>query len=596
LANTKEEASLFLMQSTLGANYALINKVATDGIDSWLDTQLMHTVTSDDTFHNRTNEIWKDFKQQAIDTAPGETGTGNIIGTGNATLPYNFYWRMGWWHRTLSKDNTNASGNTAITTVKEKNDENLVRHRVAQALSEILVISDKSVLELDGVGMASFYDILYKGAFGTYADMLKKVSLHPMMGVFLTHLNNKKESGDQHPDENYAREIMQLFTIGLNELNNDGTEKKDADGKSIPTYNNDDIKQLAKVFTGLKGAKYNYEWPDAITGFNVIQNKAIDLKTVTNKTHITIPYIDMVNPMIEESAYHDTTTKTLLNGKVNIAMNGNLTADINKAVDDLVKHQNTAPFIAKKLIQQLVTSNPSASYVSAVASKFGTTGDLKAVIKEILTHTEAKASTAKKLKSPLLRVTQILRAFNVKNTSGKFWFRGDMVDMKLQHHVLSSPTVFNFYLPNYAPHGDIETANQVAPEFQLHNSATSIGYANMMYDLLFTSDNKLDITVPTKIHSTEFFRTSDTTLADDKLAFDFTAEKALITDTTTGAGIDDLIKRISLVLTGTETCSIKDEIKDTLTAKIGYTNLDWVVQTVVFLIVSSPSFTVQMKR
>ena len=295
-------------------------------------------------------------------------------------------------------------------------------------------------------------------------------------------------------------------------LNNDGSEKTDADGNFIPTYNNDDIKQLAKVFTGLKGASYNYEWDAQVPFTNGDQ---ITLATATNKTHITIPYIDMVNPMIEEPAYHDTTTKTLLNGQVNIAATGNLTTDINKAVDDLVAHLNTAPFIAKKLIQQLVTSNPSATYVNDVANAFKSSvgGDLKATVSTILLHAEATSvHTTKKLKSPLFRITQLLRAFNVKNTSGKFWFRGDMVDMKLQHHVLSSPTVFNFYLPNYSPHGDIENANQVAPEFQLHNSATSIGYANMMYDLLFTADNKLLVTVPTKIHSSEFFRTSDTTL------------------------------------------------------------------------------------
>jgi uncharacterized protein (DUF1800 family) len=635
LANTLEEASHFLMQSTLGANYNLISSVASyasvagkpAGIQSWLHDQLNNTVTTTDgsvdtptnrtdttidTFQNRVTKIWEDFKIQAIKES-ADDGNGSVIGAGNATLPYNFYWRMGWWQRTLCKDNpnanpaatytqadrtaTNISFNTA--TSNELNNENLVRHRVAQALSEILVISDKSVLELDAVGMASFYDILYEGAFGTYADMLKKVSLHPMMGVFLTHLNNKKENGNQHPDENYAREIMQLFTIGLNELNNNGSEKTDADGNFIPTYGNNDIKQLARVFTGLKGSRYNYEWPAAIAGFNAIQNTAINLTTATNKTHITIPFIDMVNPMIEEVSLHDGGAVTLFSGKstqITIGA-GNLDTQVTQAVDKLVAHPNTAPFIAKKLIQQLVTSNPSTTYINDVANAFKTNpkGDLKATISAILLHSEATSSSAQKLKSPLLRVTQLLRAFNVKNSSKKFWFRGDMVDMKLQQHVLSSPTVFNFYLPNYAPHGEIEDANQVAPEFQLHNSATSIGYSNMMYDLLFTADNKLSITVPSTIDNPNFFKTSDTTLAADKLEFDFTAEKALVT-INTGAGIENLIKRVSLILTGSETCSIQSEIKNTLDTKIGYSNLDWVVQTVVFLIVSTPQYTIQMKR
>lgn len=592
MIDTLEDSACFLMQATLGANHATINSVATTGITSWLDTQLNSAHDAGDTFHNRVDKIWQNFRQQAI-TKSGDTGDGNKIGTGNATLPYNFYMRMGWWHRTLAKNNPKVSVVTNITTTKEKDALDLVRHRVAQALSEIIVISEKSVLELDALGMASFYDILYKNAFGSYATILKEVSLHPTMGVYLTHLNNKKASGNQHPDENYAREIMQLFTIGLNELNPNGTEKVGADSKAIPTYNNNDIKELAKVFTGIKADSYNYEWDKQITGFT--NGDQIDLTNVINKTHITIPYINMVAPMKEEVSLHDTTQKVLLTGdKVNIPAGQSLILDVKKAVEDLVAHPNTAPFIAKKLIQQLVTSNPTPAYVLAVASKFTATGNLKEVVKEILTHSEARGTSSKKLKSPLLRITQLLRAYDTHNVSGKLWFRGDIVDVKLHHHVLASPTVFNFYLPNYAPHGDIENANQVAPEFQLHNSATSISYVNMMYDLLFGGSGKLLVTVPTEIHATEYFRTSDTTLANDELQFDFTAEKALVT-INTGVGKENLIRRVSLTLTGTSTSPNESDIIATLD-KVGYTNLDWVVQTVVFMIVISPEFCVVKKR
>lgn len=589
MADTLEDASFFLMQATLGANYDTISNVASTGIETWLDNQLNSSFDNTDSFENRVTQIWQDFRTQAI-TASGDNGSGNIIGVGNATLPYNFYFRMAWWHRTLAKANSNMSVNNPVTNAKEIDSNDLVRHRIAQALSEIIVISDKSNLELDALGMANFYDIFYENAFGNYSDILKKVSLHPCMGVYLTHLNNKKENGNQHPDENYARELMQLFTIGLNELNSDASEKKDANGKNIPTYNNDDIKQLAKVFTGIKASSYEYEWPAQISGFT--NNSAIDLSDSSPKIHKTIPYINMRNQMIEESSLHDITTKSLLDTKVNISSGGTLISDVNKAIDDLVAHANTAPFIAKKLIQQLTNSNPSASYIQAVASKFGTSGDLKAVIKEIFLNSETKTS-AKKLKSPLLRITQLLRAFNTSNTSKKLWFRGDLVDNKLNQHVLSSPTVFNFYLPNYAPHGSIENANEVAPEFQLHNSATSIAYVNSMYELLFSdSNNKLNITVPTQIHASEFFRTSDTTLANDKLAFDFTSEKALAT----ALDIETLIKRISLVLTGKENISILNEIKNTIDNEIGYSNKNWVVQTVVFMIAISPEFTVLKKR
>lgn len=608
-----EEASLFLMQSTLGANYDLINSVAnyTGGITAWLDNQLNTTLDSRDTYYIRANEIWQDFKQQAI-TQSGDSGNGNIIGVGNATLPYNFYFRMAWWHRTLCKDNPNASNNTTITSSQEKNSEHLIRHRIAQALSEILVISDKSILELDALGMADFYDILYKNAFGNYNDLLYEVSLHPMMGVFLTHLNNKKEdlSKNIHPDENYAREIMQLFTIGLNELDSvSGIEKKDSNGNYIPTYNNDDIKQLAKVFTGIKGNSYNYEWEAQVPFSNGTQ---IDLTASNiNKSHITIPYINMIMPMKEEPSLHDKTKKELFNHsdkayRITINAGQNLYDDIQDAVNQLVAHPNTKFFIAKKLIQQLVTSNPSSTYIKAVANKFGTNGDLKAVVKEIFTNSEAKSINSKKLKSPLFRVTQLLRAFNVKNDSGKFWLRGDMVDYKLQHHVLSSPTVFNFYLPNYSPHGEIEKDELVAPEYQLHNSATSIAYTNLMYDLLFSDDNKITLVVPTLIDNPDFFKTKDTTLDADKLEFDFIDELVYVNSaklhndnmdySLRDNQLDMLIERLSLILTGSATCSIKDEIKTTINTKVGYSNPIWVVQTAVFLIVCTPQFTVQRKR
>lgn len=602
-----EDASLFLMQSTLGANYTLINSVASSGINIWLDNQLNNTVnTTDDTFTNRTKKIFEDFKAQALDKYGLST-----ISTGNATLPYNFYWRMAWWQRTLCKNNTNALtdnytvrnkadtgdlGTYSKVSLNELSTDNMVRHRVAQALSEILVVSDKSILELDAIGMASFYDILYKNAFGNYSTLLKEVSLHPMMGVFLTYMNNKKTNGVQHPDENYAREIMQLFTIGLNELETTGIEKIDASGNFIPTYNNNDIKNLAKVFTGIKASEFRYEYNGTVT-----QGSQINLDTVVNKSHITIPFVNMEAPMIGQASQHDSTQKKLFDGKsysITIPSGGSVENDITYAVNKLVAHPNTSIFIAKKLIQQLTSSNPSSSYIQNVASKFGTNGDLKAVIKEILTNNEAKNSTSKKLKSPQFRITQLLKSFNVHNSSGKLWFRGDMVDKMLNQHILSSPTVFNFYMPNYSPHGEIENNKKVAPEYQLHNSATSIAFTNLMYYLLFAGNGYLDVTVPTTIHESEHFRTTDVTKTVDKLKFNFSSEKALLTGITMSDdnGIDAVIERISLILIGNHNCDIKDEIKDTLMNKVGYLNKDWVIQTVIFLITSTPAFAIQMKR
>lgn len=579
LQNSLEEASLFLMQASLGSDYKTIQSVALKGIEKWLQEQLDSPLENRDRFKTKTSEIWQVFRQKFV-TNYGENA---INGAGNnPALPYWLYWRMAWWHRTLAKGSENT--NTSFDRF-EVDQNHIVRHRVAQALSEILVISDRSILELDAEGMADFYDLLYTHAFGHYNDLLYDVSLHPTMGVYLSHMNNAKANGNVHPDENYAREIMQLFTIGLNELNSDGTEKM-VNGRPVPTYDNDDIKQLAKVFTGLTAKQYLYEW----TSNFQYNGQPIQFSDSVNKIHKTIPYVDMVSPMVADESYHDKTQKNLLNGRVSIPANQTTLQDIRKAVDDLVKHPNTAPFIAKKLIQQLVSSNPSNQYVKEVANEFGESGNLKEVVFKILTHPEAQKG--KKLKSPLLRVTQLLKAFGVQNDSGQLWVLGDQMLEAIQQQALSSPTVFNFYLPDFKPHGEIANNNQVAPEFQLHNSATSISYVNLMYQWLFTGYLPM---VSTQIHSNlsnmpENRFESLKGVPNNRLKFDFSAEVSLATQ----SRFDELIDRVSLLLTGTKNTEIRSQIKQAFSS---YENQpEWVVQTVVFMLAISPEFSVLKAR
>jgi uncharacterized protein (DUF1800 family) len=562
--DSHENASLFLMQSTLGADYETIDAVTRQGIENWLDAQLDGNVQAGDSYLEGTQTVWNVFRKALLDTH----GEAAINGAGNdPALPYWYYFRMAWWDKALSTQT-----------------EQLVRQRVAQALSEIIVISDKSNLQLNALGMASFYDILYKNAFGSYRDILEAVSLHPVMGVYLSHMNNAKEdpANNIHPDENYAREIMQLFTIGLHELNADGSEKKDANGNPIPTYDNGDIKQLAKVFTGFKAASYEFEW-NSNFGYNgtpVLFNNGV------SKTYKTVPFINMTQSMVAEEQYHDKTAKSLLGGRINIPKDQSAVDDVRKAVSDLMHHPNTAPFIAKRMIQQLVTSNPSPSYVSAVAARFGTQGDMKAMVKEILTHSEAR--NAHKLKSPFLRATQILKGFNASNRSGKHWVIGDSIDYTLNQHVCSAPTVFNFYLPDYAPHGPVADAGLVAPEFQIHNSATAIGYVNLMYQWCFggflPSVSTVINSTLTNVPELEFEKLEQNLL--DKLHFDFSTEIEMARQNR----FDDLIERISLILTGAPYVPFKAQIKE---AFANYTyQPEWVVQTVVFMIVISPEFTV----
>ncbi|CAM3747008.1 DUF1800 domain-containing protein [Parendozoicomonas haliclonae] len=565
MENNKQEAARFLMQATLGADLETINRVAEKGISKWLDEQLDAPLAADDRFAKKTNAIWQSFRKRLVQAYGQDALDGN---GNNPALPYQWYFRMAWWDK-------NLSGKT----------ENLLRHRIAQALSEILVISENSQLELDAVSMASFYDILYVNAFGQYTDILYDVSMHPAMGVYLSHMNNRKADPERniHPDENYAREIMQLFSIGLFELNRDGSRVKDSQGRDVPTYDNRDIKELARVFTGLKAASYLYEWNTSTFPYN---GSTIDFDDGVSKTYKTIPFVDMVKPMVVDPKFHDTGSKTLLKGRINLPSGQSGTRDIRDVVNALVAHPSTGPYIAHKLIQQLVTSNPSPSYVQAVAEAFGDQGDMKAVVKTLLTHPEARQP--KKLKSPLLRTTQLLRAFQAKNKSGKLWLTGDDLKESLAHHPMAAPTVFNFYKPDYAPHGPIDNAGLVAPEFELHNSATSIAYVNTMYNWFFGEYYPL---VSTKISMT------DTNIPElepdvlfsykrDQLNLDFSEELVLARR----RDFDGLIDRVSLLLNGTAQCEVREDIK---TAIANYPrNPKWVVQTVAFLISISPQFAV----
>jgi len=273
-----------------------------------------------------------------------------------------------------------------------------------------------------------------------------------------------------------------LFSIGLFELNLDGTYQLDGMGKPIPTYDNNDIKAFAKIFTGLAPSGYWWPWED-YSNLSTIWGDEFNESPATVVTW---------EPMIPFNNWHEPGAKTLLNGQVVPAGQTTL-EDINDAIDNLFNHPNVGPFIGKLLIQRLVKSNPTQAYVSRVAAKFnnngqGIRGDLEVVVRAILTDAEAidcswiEHEHAGKLKEPMLKYTQALRAFNVSNQSGRLWNWGYLFDEAVSQGVLTSPSVFNFYLPEYQPNGPIADADLVAPEFQIHTSATSINYINLAYD------------------------------------------------------------------------------------------------------------------
>jgi uncharacterized protein (DUF1800 family) len=550
---TKQEAIKFLMQSTCGFEPELVDKVALIGKESWLDQQM--AMPMKDSTEGKVHNIWEYFKKKHIKA----WGKNKIVGN-EQVLPYWLYWRMAWWDTNLKT-------------------EEYLRHRIAIALSEILVISDKSVLELNSFGLSNYYDLLYKYAFGNYEELLYKVSLHPCMGVYLSHLNNPKEdkANNIHPDENYAREIMQLFSIGLYELNIDGTRKMNSNGKPIATYDNNDIKEVARVFTGLGPGAYWWPWED-YSGYPV------QWGAKENK----VPNIDMTKPMQAFEAYHDRGEKEILK-KYSLPSGQDALEEIKEVVRILVSEQNTAVYVSKRLIQSLTTSNPSKAYVKAVAQVFmdngkGVIGDLKAVVKAILLHKEANEGV--KMKEPMLRATQVLRAFNAHNKSNKLWATGLFIEDYFNQHPLSAPSVFNFFLSDYAPHGDIEKTGLVAPEFQMMNAATSIGYVNAMYSFFFSKNYLM---VSTQASSTRFDvpEVDYTKLkSEDKVKLDLKKEEALAKESPS-----KLIDHLDMLLTGG---TLNPQTKsDILEAVSPFTfRPDWVVETALFMITISPDYTI----
>lgn len=354
--------------------------------------------------------------------------------------------------------------------------EDQLRQRIAFALSQIVVTSHRDAdLENRVLGMTSFYDIFVRHAFGNYLDILREVSFHPAMGRYLSHVGNTKAQPEinQFPDENYARELMQLFTIGLWELNQDGTRQLDA-GQPIPTYSNTEITQLARVFTGFWFSHHNWGqggWTEA----------------------------DYVTPLSLHPSRHDFGSKTLLSGFTLPARAPTLTnaqRDVEDALIHLLNHPNTAPFISRQLIQFLVTDNPTPAYVQRVATVFadngsGTRGDLLATLTAILLDDEARrarpASQAidfGRLKEPVIRTMALGRAFGLQNVPDLLWWDwGEFYEASRQEPT-RSPSVFNFYRPDYRSPGLLTQAQLAGPVFQITDSFSSIAFPNHLWQIL----------------------------------------------------------------------------------------------------------------
>jgi uncharacterized protein (DUF1800 family) len=543
---TRSEAARFLTQASFGPTDAEIDRVMALGYSGWIDDQFRRPAHS----HRATWEA-ADAAAKAIDPNSGAFQDGLI----------NSFWQAA------------IAGNDQL------------RQRVAFALSQILVIS----MQADGLSdnpqaVAAYYDMLADKGLGTYRELLQAVSLHPMMGRYLSHLRNQKANAatGRVPDENYAREVMQLFSIGLHELNDDGTAKTNGT-LPIETYSPADIAGLAKVFTGWSWDCPLY--PSNTCFFNGSQNNQV--------------YADRYwRPMVGYPNYHSTEAKAFLGTTIPAQSSADPNASLQAALDRIASHANVGPFLGRQLIQRLVTSNPSPAYVAAVAAKFndngaGVRGDMKAVVKAILLHPEARTVSANggKVREPVLRLSAFMRAFGHRSDTGSYRVGNtDNPGTALAQTVLRSPTVFNFYRPGFvAPGSQAAAAGLVAPEMQIASETTAAGYVNYMRDAVSQGVGQFNGTV------------NGVALNRRDLQPDFAAELAIASDAAA------LVERMNTKLMyGTMPDALKTEIQGAVESiaipalNSGGTNQAAIdtarrnrVNAAVFLTLVSPEFQTQ---
>ena len=443
-----KEAARFILQSSLSVSDTQISNIRSIGYGPWLTAQMDAPIS-------QTGVAWlssRSYDQITTDNFFDNEYPGDYM----------------IWNQLMS-------------------DANGVRKRVALALTEFFVVSLPGLdFSWRAQAIAFYWDQLNSNAFGNYRKLLEDVTLNPAMGYFLSTRGNRKEDTrtGRVPDENYAREVMQLFTVGLYQLNNDGSRKLDANNQPVETYTNADVTNLARVFTG-------YDWD--FTG-NVKTPSANDPNRLINSTGYVLRPMTIDSTKWEypsSTSQHSMLEATFLG--TTIPANTDGTAALKTALDTLFNHANAGPFFSRQMIQRLVTSNPSAAYVDRVAKVFnnngsGVRGDLRAVFKAILLDDEAinvaglTAPTFGKVREPILRFVQWARTFGATSTSGN-WKIGSLSDFAsgLGQSPFRSPSVFNFFRPGYVPANTAIAANSlVAPEFQLVNETSTPGYVNFM--------------------------------------------------------------------------------------------------------------------
>lgn len=500
-----QEASRFLVQASFGATMADVQSAANLGYGGWIDAQLrIARPTTHWAFPRRSPEA--------------------LFGTIES------FWTQG------------VRGPDQL------------RQRITFALYEIFVMSGiNGDLGFYAEPTAAYLDMLADNAFGNFRNLIEGVTRSPSMGWFLSHLSNDKEDPvtGRIPDQNYAREVMQLFTIGLWQLNQDGTRKLDSNGQPIPTYGQAEIAGMSRVFTGMSwanGWQGGYEWNKPMAYFND----------------------------------HTSTSEKRIVGGVVIPANTMGPESVRIALDTLFNHPNVGPFFGEQMIKRLVTSNPSRSYISRVSAAFanngaGVRGDMQAVIKAVLLDPEARdAGKAQdpnwgKLREPILRFSAFLRAFSATNSQNRLslWGYSDPMNAMAQPP-LRAPSVFNYFRPDYSPPGAIRTAGLVAPEFQITHESSTTAYANFVGTVVSTGFDMRD-----------YFPDNPPVMANYSNELPLAAQP------------DALLDHLNLVLMGGQlSAATHATIKGAIEA-VPSTDATRRVQTAVALCMISPDFIVQ---
>ncbi len=443
---TLADATRLVEQSTFGPTDALIARARALGVSGFINEQLNAPVSA---YPNFSYYPPSSPPECSFDSA-SPTGPASICNRDNYSL---FQVQLNFFQQAM-------------------NGQDQLRQRVAFALSQIFVVSGNEINQ--AYAMALYQQMLRNNALGNFRQLLTDVTLSPAMGRYLDMANNDKPNPARgtEPNENYARELLQLFTIGEAKLNQDGTPQLDGQGQPIPAYDQDVIEGFAHVFTG-------WTYPP--------------LPGATPQSHNPTNYS---SPMVVWPNNHDTGAKELLNNVV-IPAGQTADTDLTLALDNIFNHPNVGPFIGKQLIQHLVTSNPSPAYVARVAAAFnnngqGVRGDMKAVIRAILLDAEARGDVKTdpnygKLREPVLFALNVIRALNGQ-TDGVY-LRGQVSN--LGQNVFTSPSVFNFYPPDY----NVPGTTLLGPQFALMHTNSALGRANLVNTLVYTTSIAPDATV-----------------------------------------------------------------------------------------------------